>query len=204
MLLDVLKDFEWLNEPEEVYFGENGMKVKAMPDTDFWVNARHKFSKDNGHFFFKRGSGDFTVTAKWRFYRPEAFEQCGLMVRIDKNNWLKLSLMPENRETAGWQLSAQREGARTGRFMISICRKMKSGTKSGAVKENICSTAPMTESAFICCAAALCFMIWTKLKSAPISVRRSATILRPSWKTLKLLRITAIPPEKPGLRAKGN
>ena len=95
MLLDALKDFEWLNEPEEVYFGENGMKVKAMPDTDFWVNARHKFSKDNGHFFFKRGSGDFTVTAKWRFYRPEAFEQCGLMVRIDKNNWLKLSLMLE-------------------------------------------------------------------------------------------------------------
>ena len=40
MLLDALKDFEWLNEPEEVYFGESGMKVKAMPDTDFWVNAR--------------------------------------------------------------------------------------------------------------------------------------------------------------------
>ena len=98
MLLDALKDFEWLNEPEEVYFGENGMKVRALPDTDFWVNAKHKFAKDNGHFFFRRLQGNFSMTAKWRFYRPEAFEQCGLMVRIDKNNWLKLSLMPQNQE----------------------------------------------------------------------------------------------------------
>lgn len=98
MLLDVLKDFEWLNEPEEVYFGDEGMKVKALAGTDFWVNNRAKFAKDNGHFFFKRVLGDFCLTAKWRFYRPEAFEQCGLMVRIDKNNWLKISLMQENME----------------------------------------------------------------------------------------------------------
>ena len=54
MLLEQLRDFEWLNEPEDVSFSEEGMSVTAKKESDFWQNTRKNVHADNGHFFFVR------------------------------------------------------------------------------------------------------------------------------------------------------
>lgn len=95
MLLDALKDFEWYNEPENVRFNDWGMVINTKPKTDFWQSTHHNFKKDNGHFFFTRVSGDFSLVVKWHFDKAYAFDQCGLMMRIDERNWFKASLMSE-------------------------------------------------------------------------------------------------------------
>ena len=40
MLLESLKQFDWMNEPANVRFDENGMVVLAKYRTDFWCCAR--------------------------------------------------------------------------------------------------------------------------------------------------------------------
>ena len=99
MLLDSLRDFEWYNEPKDVSFDETGMHVTSFERTDFWQNANAKMSKDNGHFFYTRKNGDFTVKARWNFETDAAFEQCGIMLRFDARNWLKVSMMSEDKRT---------------------------------------------------------------------------------------------------------
>lgn len=98
MLLENLKEFDWLNEPYNVRFDERGMRVIAKYRTDFWCCARYDFRKDDGHFFFSYVLGDFCCEGCWEFTEAVNFDQCGLMVRADVNNWFKVSVMYENVE----------------------------------------------------------------------------------------------------------
>lgn len=96
MLLDALRDFEWLNEPLDVNFDETGMRVLTHDKTDFWQSAHHHFAKDNGHFFYTRREDDFTFVISWKFVSSGQFDQCGVMLRIDEKNWFKASIMYDN------------------------------------------------------------------------------------------------------------
>lgn len=98
MLLEQLLDFEWLNEPQEVNFQEGGMSILAQNQTDFWQNKSRNVHKDDGHFFFTRKCGNFTLTVKWSFVPLKNFQQCGIMLRFDEQNWMKASLMFEKPE----------------------------------------------------------------------------------------------------------
>lgn len=100
MLLDALRDFEWLNEPLDVNFDEMGMRVLTHDKTDFWQSAHHKFGKDNGHFFYTRHSGNFTFLVTWKFVSDGQFDQCGVMLRIDEKIGLRLRscmIIPDSR-----------------------------------------------------------------------------------------------------------
>lgn len=96
MLLDQLRDFEWLNEPKEVNFHDGGMSILALNHTDFWQNKARNVHKDDGHFFFARKTGNFILTLHWKFLPIQNFQQCGLMLRFDEQNWMKASLMFDN------------------------------------------------------------------------------------------------------------
>lgn len=97
MNFELLAKFEWYNDPENVRFEQDGgMVIYAKTGSDFWQNKHRGFKKDNGHFFFCRQDGNFCLTLKWKFGRLEKYSQCGIMLRIDENNWFKASLMNEN------------------------------------------------------------------------------------------------------------
>lgn len=93
MNFEVLANFDWYNEPDNVRFENNEMVVYAKYGTDFWQSIHRDFKKDNGHFFFCRRDNDFSLTLKWNFDSLKAFSQCGIMLRIDERNWFKASLM---------------------------------------------------------------------------------------------------------------
>lgn len=99
MILENLKDFEWYNEPQNVIFGNQEMKIVAACGTDFWQSRQHNFMKDNGHFFYSRCNGDFTCIVKWHFDKAEEFNQCGIMVRADAQHWFKASVMSANKQS---------------------------------------------------------------------------------------------------------
>ena len=96
MFLESLRDFEWLNEPQEFAFNERGLKITADTRTDFWQDKVADYHKDNGHFFFCRRSGACTVTTHWRCGIPLNFAQCGLMGRINEAHWFKISLFSKS------------------------------------------------------------------------------------------------------------
>lgn len=94
MLLENIKDFNWVNEPKNVEFIEKGLLISTKPQTDFWQNSAFNISKDDGHFFARVKEGDFTLSAKWCFDTFKASAQCGIMVKSDAKNWIKAGVLP--------------------------------------------------------------------------------------------------------------
>ena len=99
MILEKLRDFEWLNEPENVIFADKEMKIVAKQQTDFWQSKHHNFSKDDGHLFFVNTTDDFKIVIQWKAIEVNSFKQCGLMIRIDDKNWFKASLMYQTNDS---------------------------------------------------------------------------------------------------------
>lgn len=110
MRLETLKEFDWMNEPQHVRFDELGMHVMSKYRTDFWCCERYDFRKDDGHFFFSYVLGDFCCDLDWSYADIGAFDQCGIMLRNDVNNWFKASVMYEKDETPMLATSLTSEG----------------------------------------------------------------------------------------------
>ena len=99
MNFEVLENFEWYNEPENVRFDGNAMTVYAKYGTDFWQSIHRGYKKDSGHFFYGRKNGDFALTLNWRVDELPEFSQCGVMLRIDERNWFKASIERETSDS---------------------------------------------------------------------------------------------------------
>lgn len=86
---DLLNRMKWLNEPASVSVSENKLVVRARPKTDFWRKTFYGYITDNGHFFHLLVSGDFVFEARVDGQYAALYDQAGLMVRIDAENWVK-------------------------------------------------------------------------------------------------------------------
>ncbi|MBM7838900.1 regulation of enolase protein 1 (concanavalin A-like superfamily) [Alkalihalobacillus xiaoxiensis] len=80
----------WLNEPSH-WVVENGLKIRSDADTDFWQRTHYGFRRDNGHFLYAEIEGDFRITTRVVTSPVNRYDQAGLMIRFDENNWLKTS-----------------------------------------------------------------------------------------------------------------
>lgn len=89
--------FFWLNEPHAVRF-EGGLEVTTKAKTDFWQRTHYGFRRDDGHCLLTHSEGDFTLETAVKFSPRTRYDQCGLMVRVDAENWLKASLEYEDAE----------------------------------------------------------------------------------------------------------
>ncbi|MFV0625744.1 MAG: DUF1349 domain-containing protein [Alphaproteobacteria bacterium] len=90
MLLQHLRNFEWLNEPLGVFFIDSGMKVVANSDTAFFQDKNANISIDNGHLFFMEREGNFCLKVKWKTEVSSPKAEAGIMIRIDSKNWVKV------------------------------------------------------------------------------------------------------------------
>lgn len=83
--------FTWFNEPQR-YRVERGLHITTDPQTDFWQRTHYGFQNDNGHALLRPLSGDFYLQTHVRFRYENRYDQCGLLLRLDAENWIKLSL----------------------------------------------------------------------------------------------------------------
>ena len=83
---------KWLYEPKVWKVGEKGIYVEPDKVTDFWQRTHYGFRNDNAHMFYIEIEKDFTMTTKVKFNPINQFDQCGLVVRVDEDNWLKTSI----------------------------------------------------------------------------------------------------------------
>jgi regulation of enolase protein 1 (concanavalin A-like superfamily) len=87
--------FYWLNEPGRYQLG-NGLEIFTDEKTDFWQRTHYGFQRDDGHCLLTKQSGDFSLTTRVEFEPRTQYDQCGLIVRIDSQNWIKVSTEYEN------------------------------------------------------------------------------------------------------------
>jgi hypothetical protein len=95
--------YSWLNPPTSVQYvpGKAGavggyIEITTDPETDFWQRTHYGFRRDNGHCLLRDAVGDFSFTARFEFQTVNRYDQCGLMIRHDTENWIKSSIECEN------------------------------------------------------------------------------------------------------------
>jgi hypothetical protein len=80
---------QWLNEPQSWKVIQGQIKVRSHAKTDFWRKTFYGYITDNGHFFHLPVTGEFTFEARINGQYAALYDQAGLMVRVDAENWVK-------------------------------------------------------------------------------------------------------------------
>jgi len=86
---DLFSRMTWLNPPASSKINGGELTVRSKPKTDFWQKTFDGYAADSGHFFYLPASGDFKFTALCNGNFATQYDQNGLMVRIDADNWMR-------------------------------------------------------------------------------------------------------------------
>jgi regulation of enolase protein 1 (concanavalin A-like superfamily) len=82
----------WINRPEKFSITDEGMRLSTEPHTDFWQRSYYGFRNDNAPALLWDVRENFTLTAFTEFAYKKQFDQAGLIVYLDCDNWFKASI----------------------------------------------------------------------------------------------------------------
>jgi regulation of enolase protein 1 (concanavalin A-like superfamily) len=89
---------EWINPPRSFNVSEASVRLTTDPNTDFWQRSYYGFRYDNAPALLVASDDNFTFTVKVSFAYRERYDQCGVIVYIDGENWFKASIEYETAE----------------------------------------------------------------------------------------------------------
>lgn len=91
------KNFQWIREPENCIVNDNCVKIVTEPHTDLWQRTYYLFRNDNAPVLQTYSCEKyFSFTVKTTFDSKRRYDQCGVTVYLDCDNWLKASVEYEN------------------------------------------------------------------------------------------------------------
>ena len=86
---DLIQRMTWMNDPASWTPTAAGLRVHSRAKTDFWRKTFYGYITDNGHFLHLSVNGDFVFQARVNGQYAALYDQAGLMVRLDAENWMK-------------------------------------------------------------------------------------------------------------------
>ena len=93
------KDLQWTREPKEYLIEEDKVSITTEPKTDLWQRTYYGFQNDNAPVLqMKSCEKYFSFVVKTEFASKRRFDQCGIVMYLDSENWLKASIEFENDE----------------------------------------------------------------------------------------------------------
>ncbi|MDD2960237.1 MAG: DUF1349 domain-containing protein [Lachnospiraceae bacterium] len=91
------KSMQWTREPESFRIKEDKIEIITKPFTDLWQRTYYHFRNDNAPVLqMKTKDKYFSFTVKTEFESSHRFDQCGVVLYLDSDNWLKGSIEYEN------------------------------------------------------------------------------------------------------------
>lgn len=91
---------KWINPPGQSEITHQSVKMTTNPGSDFWQRSYYGFRNDNAHALLLESDINFTFTARASFEYQTRFDQCGLVIYINSDNWFKSSIEFENNDFA--------------------------------------------------------------------------------------------------------
>ncbi len=92
-----LKKFEWTRQPKDCMIGDDKVEITTNPHTDLWQRTYYQFQNDNAPVLqMKTKEKSFSFTVRTEFDSKHRFDQCGVVIYLDSENWLKSSVEYEN------------------------------------------------------------------------------------------------------------
>ena len=96
MLFNTQK-LEWIRKPQNYYIDENKIEIITEAYTDLWQRTYYHFKNDNAPVLqIVTNEKFFSFIVKTQFESKHRFDQCGIVMYLDSDNWLKCSVEYEN------------------------------------------------------------------------------------------------------------
>ena len=90
---------QWTRQPESYTIGQDYIEIVTAPYTDLWQRTYYHFRNDNAPVLqVSTKEKFFSFVVKTDFESKHRFDQCGVVLYLDSENWLKASIEYENEE----------------------------------------------------------------------------------------------------------
>lgn len=87
-----LEKMLWFNEPEQWEIKNNSLSMFVTPQSDYWRISHYGFTVDDAPFYYATYGGEFEAKVKITGAYKARFDQAGLMIRIDEENYIKAGI----------------------------------------------------------------------------------------------------------------
>lgn len=90
-------DLHWTRAPKDYEITDESIVIKTEPNTDLWQRTYYGFQNDNAPVLqMTTTEAYFSFTVRTDFNTKRRFDQCGVVIYLDSDNWLKASIEYEN------------------------------------------------------------------------------------------------------------
>lgn len=92
--------FKWTREPQDYKIEIGKIEILTRPHTDLWQRTYYHFQNDNAPVLqMETDDKYFSFVVKTDFSESHhRFDQCGIVMYLDSENWLKASVEYENEQ----------------------------------------------------------------------------------------------------------
>ena len=87
-----LQMMQWFNEPEAWSINSETITMDVTPHSDYWRISHYGFTVDDAPFLYTTRGGEFEVKVRISGDYKVRFDQAGLMLRIDHENYIKTGI----------------------------------------------------------------------------------------------------------------
>lgn len=88
---------EWVRKPKQVTVSDDCIEIITESGTDLWQRTYYGFTNDNAPVLqTKTAEKYFSFIVKTQFESKDRFDQCGVAMYLDSDNWFKASIEYEN------------------------------------------------------------------------------------------------------------
>ena len=94
-----VNELVWTRLPRDYTIEEDRIRIVTAPHTDLWQRTYYHFRNDNAPVLqLETEEKFFSFTVRTAFESHHRFDQCGVVMYLDSENWLKASIEYENEE----------------------------------------------------------------------------------------------------------
>ena len=88
---------QWTRKPAQTMIDEDKVIITTEPGTDLWARTYYGFQNDNAPVLQVETEEEyFSFLVKTEFESSRRFDQCGVAMYLDSDNWFKASIEYEN------------------------------------------------------------------------------------------------------------
>ncbi len=92
-----INKLEWTRKPAKYTVSDDMIEITTNPYTDLWQRTYYHFRNDNAPVLqMQTDEKYFSFTVRTEFESKRRFDQCGIVMYLDSENWLKGSIEYEN------------------------------------------------------------------------------------------------------------
>ena len=93
------KNLFWIRKADRSDVTDDRITICTQPKTDLWQRTYYGFQNDNAPVLqMKTSEKYFSFIVKTEFDSKARFDQCGIVVYLDSENWIKASIEYENEQ----------------------------------------------------------------------------------------------------------